>query len=163
MTLLEEIARKIEEINILYQFGMIFIIGLIPFLEAHVAVPVGVLLNLPLIPTAFLGIVANIISVMLVIVFTNFAKTKLTKNNKKTNVNSRFQKAQLYFNRYGVPGLSLMGPIVGANHISAFVSVAAGARRESVIVWQIISIILWGIGSGLLIYYGVDIYQWIKG
>ncbi|UOE62947.1 small multi-drug export protein [Priestia filamentosa] len=160
--MLEEIARKIEEINILYQFCMIFIIGLIPFLEAHVAVPVGVLLKLPLIPTALLGIVANIISVMLVIVFTNFAKTKLTKNNK-TNVNGRFQKAQLYFNRYGVPGLSLMGPIVGANHISAFVSVAAGARKESVIVWQIISIILWGIGSGLLIYYGVDIYQWIKG
>jgi hypothetical protein len=56
-----------------------------------------------------------------------------------------------------------MGPIVGANHISAFVSVAAGASKERVIIWQTISIILWGIGSGLLIYYGVDIYHWIKG
>ncbi|AWG44344.1 hypothetical protein BEH_26530 (plasmid) [Priestia filamentosa] len=82
---------------------------------------------------------------------------------KKSTLKGRLQKAQIYFNRYGVPGLSLMGPIVGANHISAFVSVAAGASKERVIVWQIISIILWGIGSGLLIYYGVDIYYWIKG
>ena len=161
--MLEDIVHKIEEINVVYQFVMIFIIGFIPFLEAHVAVPVGVLLKLPIISTALLGIMANIISVMLVILFTTLIKTKLTKNHNKSTLNGRLQKAQIYFNRYGVPGLSLMGPIVGANHISAFVSVAAGASKERVIVWQIISIILWGIGSGLLIYYGVDIYYWIKG
>ncbi|WP_197233023.1 small multi-drug export protein [Priestia endophytica] len=161
--MLEDIVHKIEEINIVYQFVMIFIIGFIPFLEAHVAVPVGVLLKLPIIPTALLGIVANIASVMLVILFTTLIKTKLTKNHNKSTLKGRLQKAQIYFNRYGVPGLSLMGPIVGANHISAFVSVAAGASKERVIVWQIISIILWGVGSGLLIYYGVDIYYWIKG
>jgi uncharacterized membrane protein len=161
--LLEDIVHKIEEINVVYQFVMIFTIGFIPFLEAHVAVPVGVLLKLPIIPTALLGIVANIASVMLVILFTTLIKTKLTKNHNKSTLKGRLQKAQIYFNRYGVPGLSLMGPIVGANHISAFVSVAAGASKERVIVWQIISIILWGVGSGLLIYYGVDIYYWIKG
>jgi membrane protein DedA with SNARE-associated domain len=161
--LLEDIVHKIEEINIVYQFVMIFIIGFIPFLEAHVAVPVGVLLKLPIISTALLGIVANIASVMLVILFTTLIKTKLTKSHNKSTLNGRLQKAQIYFNRYGVPGLSFMGPIVGANHISAFVSVAAGASKERVIIWQTISIILWGIGSGLLIYYGVDIYHWIKG
>lgn len=161
--MLEDIVHKIEEINVVYQFVMIFTIGFIPFLEAHVAVPVGVLLKLPIIPTALLGIVANIASVMLVILFTTLIKTKLTKNHNKSTLKGRLQKAQIYFNRYGVPGLSLMGPIVGANHISAFVSVSAGASKERVIVWQIISIILWGIGSGLLIYYGVDIYYWIKG
>ncbi|YCA46237.1 small multi-drug export protein (plasmid) [Bacillus sp. JZ8] len=161
--MLEDIVHKIEEINVVYQFVMIFTIGFIPFLEAHVAVPVGVLLKLPIIPTALLGIVANIASVMLVILFTTLIKTKLTKNHNKSTLKDRLQKAQIYFNRYGLPGLSLMGPIVGANHISAFVSVAAGASKERVIVWQIISIILWGIGSGLLIYYGVDIYYWIKG
>ncbi|MFP3886640.1 small multi-drug export protein [Priestia filamentosa] len=161
--MLEDIVHKIEEINVVYQFVMIFTIGFIPFLEAHVAVPAGVLLKLPIIPTALLGIVANIASVMLVILFTTLIKTKLTKNHNKSTLKGRLQKAQIYFNRYGVPGLSLMGPIVGANHISAFVSVAAGASKERVIVWQIISIILWGIGSGLLIYYGVDIYYWIKG
>jgi uncharacterized membrane protein len=161
--LLEDIVHKIEEINIVYQFVMIFIIGFTPFLEAHVAVPVGVLLKLPIISTALLGIVANIASVMLVILFTTLIKTKLTKSHNKSTLNGRLQKAQIYFNRYGVPGLSFMGPIVGANHISAFVSVAAGASKERVIIWQTISIILWGIGSGLLIYYGVDIYHWIKG
>lgn len=161
--MLQDIVHKMEEINVVYQFVMIFTIGFIPFLEAHVAVPVGVLLKLPIIPTALLGIVANIASVMLVILFTTLIKTKLTKNHNKSTLKGRLQKTQIYFNRYGVPGLSLMGPIVGANHISAFVSVAAGASKERVIVWQIISIILWGIGSGLLIYYGVDIYYWIKG
>ncbi|MGN7942109.1 small multi-drug export protein [Virgibacillus sp. 6R] len=160
--MLEEIVNRLQEANMILQFIMIFVIGFIPFLEAHVAVPVGVLLKLPFILTAFIGILANILSVMLVIMITTIGKAKWTKNHQKSTFSGRFQKAHHYFNKYGVPGLSLMGPIVGANHISSFVSIAAGASKERVIIWQIISIILWGVGSGILIHYGVDFYYWLK-
>ncbi|WP_369902151.1 small multi-drug export protein [Bacillus manliponensis] len=156
--MLQEIIQKISDINIFYQFLMIFIIGLIPFFEAHVAVPVGAFLNLPFIPVAALGIIANFLSVMLIILFANFLRSSFLKNRDKDSFfNKRFHKANSYFNKYGVPGLSLMGPILGANHISAFVSIVAGASKKQVITWQIISIILWGVGTGLLVLYGVDI------
>lgn len=158
--MIQDIIEKISEINIFYQFLMIFVIGFIPFLEAHVAVPVGVFLKLPFIPTAVLGIVANVLSVMVIIALAKVLRTKTLESKENHSFfNNRFYKARFYFNRYGVPGLSLMGPIIGANHIGAFVSIVAGASKKQVLTWQIISIVLWGIGTGILIFYGIDIYH----
>jgi uncharacterized membrane protein len=160
--LVEEILYRIKEMQLMYQFMMIFVIGFIPFLEAHVAVPLGVLLKVPFILTAFLGIGGNIISVLLLVLIVTLIKDKLNQHDRYPSINRRFVKARHYFDKYGVPGLALLGPIVGANHISALVSVVAGARKENVVLWQVISISVWGIGSGLLLFYGIDAYQWLK-
>ncbi|AKO93085.1 small multi-drug export protein [Priestia filamentosa] len=160
--MVEEILYRIKEMQLMYRFVMVFVIGFIPFLEAHVAVPLGILLELPFVLTAFLGIGGNIISVLLVVLFVTLIKDKLNHHDRYPSINRRFAKARHYFDKYGVPGLALLGPIVGANHISALVSVAASARKENIVLWQVISITVWGIGSGLLLFYGIDVYQWLK-
>ncbi|MFP7486755.1 small multi-drug export protein [Priestia filamentosa] len=160
--MVEEILYRIKEMQLIYRFVMVFVIGFIPFLEAHVAVPLGILLELPFVLTAFLGIGGNIISVLLVVLFVTLIKDKLNHHDRYPSINRRFAKARHYFDKYGVPGLALLGPIVGANHISALVSVAASARKENIVLWQVISITVWGIGSGLLLFYGIDVYQWLK-
>ncbi|ANY71286.1 small multi-drug export protein [Paenibacillus ihbetae] len=152
--MIQDILQKVEHIPILYQFISIFIISLIPFLEAHVAVPVGVLLKLPFVPIALLAVAGNWLSVMFVILFSSWIKSKFTDPNGDSFVHRRFQKGRLYFNRFGVPGLSLAGPIIGANHIGALICTMAAANKKNIIIWQTVSILLWAVGSGLLIYYG---------
>ncbi|MCM3538341.1 small multi-drug export protein [Priestia endophytica] len=158
--MVEEILYRIKEMELMYQFMMIFVIGFIPFLEAHVAVPLGVLLKLPFILTTFLGIGGNIISVLLLVLIVTLIKDKLNQHDRYPSINRRFAKARHYFDKYGVPGLALLGPIVGTNHISTLVSVAAGVRKENIVLWQVISISIWGIGSGLFLFYGIAAYQW---
>lgn len=153
--MIQDILEKVEHIPVLYQLLSVFIISIIPFLEAHVAVPVGVLLQLPFIPIAALAIVGNWLSVLIIIISSSWIKSRFSyKEGSESFVHRRFQKGKLYFNRYGVPGISLLGPVIGANHIGAIICIVASANKKNIIIWQTISIILWAIGSGLLIYFG---------
>lgn len=163
--MIEEIFQRVEEVNVIYQYIALFIIGFVPFLEAFVAIPIGVLLDLPFIIVVLVGITANWLSVMAVIVFSSFIRSLFSekkKNNSDRFINRRFQKAKTYFNKYGVPGISLLGPIIGTNHIGALVCIIAKANKKDIIVWQTISIVIWAVGIGILLIYGVDIYNNIK-
>jgi hypothetical protein len=162
---IQEILQRIEEVNVIYQFIAIFIIGFVPFLEAFVAVPIGILLDLPFILVVLVGATSNWLSVMAVIVFSSFIRSwflEKERNNSDHFINRRFQKTKLYFNKYGVPGISLLGPIMGTNHIGALVCIMARATKKNVILWQTVSIVFWAVGTGILLIYGVDIYNKIK-
>lgn len=163
--MIEEIFQRVEEVNVIYQYIAVFIIGFVPFLEAFVAVPIGVLLDLPFILVVLVGITANWLSVMAMIVFSSFIRSLFSKKEKNHSdhfINRRFQKAKTYFNKYGVPGISLLGPIIGTNHIGALVCIIAKANKKNIILWQTISIVIWAVGTGVLLIYGVDIYNNIK-
>ncbi|HEX7351920.1 small multidrug efflux protein [Brachybacterium sp.] len=45
--------------------------------------------------------------------------------------------------RFGVPGASLIGPLALPTHLTAATLVATGVRRNWVLLWQIIAIVLW--------------------
>lgn len=163
--MIQEIFQRVEEVNVIYQFIAIFIIGFVPFLEAFVAVPIGILLELPFTLVVLVGATANWLSVMAVIVFSTIIKSWFSEKEKNKSdhfINRRFQKAKLYFNKYGVPGISLLGPVIGTNHIGALVCIIAKANIKNIILWQSISIVIWAVGTGVLLIYGVDIYNNIK-
>lgn len=163
--MIQDIFQRVEEINVIYQYIAVFIIGFMPFLEAFVAVPIGILLDLPFILVVLVGATANWLSVMVLIVFSSFTRSLFSereKNNSDHFINRRFQKAKAYFNKYGVPGIALLGPIIGTNHIGALVCIIAKANKKNIILWQTVSIVIWAIGTGVLLIYGVDIYNNIK-
>lgn len=135
--MIQDIFQRVEEVNVVFQYIAVFIVGMVPFLEAFVAV----------------------------IVFSSFIRTLFFKeegNHSDHFIHRRFQKAKIYFNKYGVPGISLIGPVIGANHIGALVCIIANANKNNIILWQTISIIIWALGTGLLLVFGVDIYNNIK-
>ncbi|GIN98048.1 hypothetical protein J6TS1_39180 [Siminovitchia terrae] len=163
--MIQDIFQRVEEINVIYQYIAVFIIGFVPFLEAFVAVPIGILLDLPFILVVLVGATANWLSVMVLIVFSSFTRSLFSereKNNSDHFIIRRFQKAKAYFNKYGVPGIALLGPIIGTNHIGALVCIIAKANKKNIILWQTVSIVIWAIGTGVLLIYGVDIYNNIK-
>ena len=45
--------------------------------------------------------------------------------------------------RFGVPGASLIGPLALPTHLTAATLVATGVRRNWVLLWQIIAILMW--------------------
>ncbi|RDW15129.1 small multi-drug export protein [Oceanobacillus chungangensis] len=160
--MIEEILQMVEEVNVIYQYIAVFIIGFVPFLKAFVAVPIGVLLDLHFILVVLVGVTANWLSVMAVIIFSSFIRSLFSEKeriNSDRFINRRFQKAKTYFNKYGVPGISLLGPIIGTNHIGALVCIIAKANKKNIILWQTISIVIWAVGTGVLFIYGVDIYN----
>ncbi|WP_139365688.1 hypothetical protein [Shouchella patagoniensis] len=98
------------------------------------------MLGFPLIPVGIIAIVGNLISVLGFI----WIIDKVRGGNKERKEGGRWRRAQNFFRKYGVPGVSLAGPLIGY-HIGAAIALAAGASRQYVTLWQIIAITLWAI------------------
>ena len=63
------------------------------------------------------------------------------------------------FDRYGVAGVSLLGQTILPSQITSAAMVSFGANRNAVIMWQVISIILWGVAFGVLTTLGVSLVR----
>ena len=68
---------------------------------------------------------------------------------------ARRAKLRQRFDKYGVAGVSLLGQTLLPSQITAAAMVSFGASRNSVIFWQVISIIMWGVTFGVLTLLGV--------
>lgn len=55
----------------------------------------------------------------------------------------------------------MLGPIIGANRIGALVCVLCNANKRNIMFWQTISVAAWGIGTGVLVLLGIDLYSTI--
>lgn len=63
------------------------------------------------------------------------------------------------FDRFGVPGVSLLGQTVLPSQITSGMMVSFGASRNAVIVWQVISIIIWAIVFALIGQAGIALFR----
>ncbi|MCY7593458.1 DNA-binding protein, partial [Bacillus altitudinis] len=45
--------------------------------------------------------------------------------------------------RYGLPGLALIGPFIIGSHLAAFMCMSFGTKRKQVTVWMTVSLIMW--------------------
>jgi hypothetical protein len=60
------------------------------------------------------------------------------------------------FDRYGVPGVSLLGPLLLPSHVTAAAMVGFGAPKVRVFVWGVIAVGLWAVVLGVLAYLAVQ-------
>lgn len=158
--LVQKFVYQLTELNELLQYGGVFLISFIPFVESPGGAIVGTLIGLPVLLALFISMLGNWISIMFVILPFDALLTKI--RNRKTPsqgfIHHRAMKARERYDKYGVPGLALIAPLVASAHIAAFTSLVAGASRRSVITWHTISIIVWGfIGGaiGMLLYFEI--------
>ena len=53
---------------------------------------------------------------------------------------AKFQRA---YERYGVPGVSLLGPLLLPTHFTATMLAASGVGKTRILIWQALAIIAW--------------------
>lgn len=149
--MVQEFVGQLSELDLLLQYLGVFIISFIPFVESPGSAIVGSLIGIPIIVAVIISIIGNWISVIFVILFFNALFTKIRNRNSKKEgfVHNRATKARERYDKYGVPGLALIAPLVASAHIAAFTSLAAGANKRSVIFWHSVSIVFWGILGGV--------------
>ncbi|KQZ09256.1 hypothetical protein ASD23_13350 [Agromyces sp. Root1464] len=75
----------------------------------------------------------------------------------ETAESPRREKLRRMFDKYGVAGVSLIGQTFLPSQITSAAMVSFGANRNTVIFWQIISIVLWGTVFGVLATLGVSL------
>lgn len=138
-----------------FQWVGVFLAAAIPFVESYFGSVIGIIAGVNPIVAILAAIIGNIVSMTLFVLFAHGVREKATASRADLPLSPRREKLRARFDRYGVPGVSLAGQIILPSQITSAAMVSFGASKNAVILWQIISITLWGAVFGVLATLGV--------
>ena len=116
----------------LWTYMIIFALAAIPFFEIVVIIPIAIVGGLPAIPVMLLSFIGNLLTIVLLINCVDLLRRWFLKNKDPKNLNSkRFSRARSIWDKFGIPGLLFIGPIVVGSHLSALPSIVFGLAEVS--------------------------------
>ncbi|MFF1574250.1 hypothetical protein ACFVWR_16020 [Leifsonia sp. NPDC058292] len=135
----------------------IALVSAIPFVEVYLGTTIGIVAGVHPVVAASAAIVGNAAAVLGVIFVADWVRGRVrgrVRPSEPSPVTPRRARLTKLFNRFGVPGVSLLGH---PTQISSAALIAFGARLRTVILWQLISIVLWGALVAALVGLGVQV------
>jgi hypothetical protein len=132
----------------LEQLGLlgIFIAGAIPWFEAIAVVPAGILFGLDPILTVAAAALGNAITIFIFAYSGNSIRSWIMKRRVakgKSAESPKYLKAQKAFDKYGIYGMAILGPILIGTQFAAAVSVAAGVKPLKVSILVSAAMLIW--------------------
>ncbi|QJW34909.1 hypothetical protein [Cellulosimicrobium protaetiae] len=152
VTGLQELTQSLPP---LLRWVGVLLAGAVPYVEAEGAAVLGVVAGVNPVVAILAGIVGNAIALAVVIWLIGAARSGVTRHRVAEKSPKR-QRMRRVFDRYGVPGVSLLGPLLLPSHVTAAAMVGFGAPRSRVFVWGVIAVSLWAIVLGVVVHLGVS-------
>jgi Ca2+/H+ antiporter, TMEM165/GDT1 family len=126
----------------------VFVSAATPWLEVVVVVPAAIAAGLAPLPVALVAFAGNLLTLVLVIVagdrMAAWWRRRRDEGEPRTAAPSgRNRRAQRILERWGLPGLALVGPLVTGTHLAALLAVGIGAARHRVLAWMVGGLVLW--------------------
>ncbi|MDP5276338.1 small multi-drug export protein [Chengkuizengella axinellae] len=147
--------------EILWPYLLVFIFSAIPLFEAYGVIPIAIVAGLSPIPVVIIGLTGNILTVILLILFIEKVKewrNKVKKNKKQGVANKRSLRAEKLWKKYGLIGLTIIGPLLVGSHLASFMSLVFGGTKTKTLYWMIASITMWSLLFSILTYFGINIF-----
>ncbi|GKW46754.1 small multi-drug export protein [Planococcus sp. NCCP-2050] len=144
----------------IYEYFLVFLGAAIPWFEIALVIPLGIVWGLSPFWVMVMAFVGNMLTVLaLIIGFDKFKDWYIKRQEAKGKTDSKKnERAKNIWNKYGLPGLALLGPILIGTHIAAFIGMTLGATKRNTTIWLTISIGLWTLVFGLATAFGFDFF-----
>jgi len=162
MNLVETFQDIVAQVPDLVQPLIIALAGAIPFIEGEGAVAIGILGGITPVVAAIAAIVGNFLCVAVLVIASSGARSAIVNRSRTrpaalagggTVIDdepettprgaARREKFQRAFERYGVPGVSLLGPLLLPTHFTATMLAASGVGKGRILIWQAVAIVGW--------------------
>lgn len=131
----------------------VFLGGALPWLEAVVVIPAGVLAGLPVVPVIAVGTLGNLLTVALAAFAGEGIKKRWSawrsRRKPRARTSRSQERIQRLMERGGLPLLALLGPIGIGTQASAIVAVAAGSSALRSFLWIASGTVAWCIVAGI--------------
>jgi membrane protein YqaA with SNARE-associated domain len=127
----------------------VMVAAAVPFIESYFGSVIGVLAGIDPVIAIAAAIAGNVISMLVFVLGAHRVRSKVVSARTAKEPSARRQKLRAQFDKYGVAGVSLLGQTILPSQITSAAMVSFGASKNAVIMWQIISIILWGVAFGI--------------
>ncbi|MGO2034922.1 MAG: hypothetical protein ACTH2U_00485 [Brevibacterium sp.] len=138
------------------QWAGVMLASAIPFVESYFGSVIGVAIGLHPVIAILVAVIGNVVSMLIFVYGAGAIRDRATKN-KEVEDKPKRQRLKRMFDKFGVPGVSLLGQTLLPSQITSSAMVGFGANRNVVAFWQIISIILWGVLFGVLATLGIEL------
>lgn len=146
----ETVTQFVASLPFHWQWLGVMVAGTIPFIESYLGTTIGVLVGIHPVCAAAAAIVGNAASMLVFVLTVHKARTTVVGSQSRHELSPRKLKLKKMFDRYGVAVVSLVGQTVLPSQITSAAMVGFGASRTTVIAWQLVSIVLWGVVFALL-------------
>lgn len=173
MNLVESFQNLVAQVPELLQPLIVALAGAVPFIEGEGAAAIGIIGGLNPVVAAVAGAVGNFICVAVLVLLSSGARGAIVNRSRARRVgvgggssasavgmsggssveegSPRKAKFQRAFERYGVPGVSLLGPLLLPTQFTAVMLAGAGVSKGRILVWQGVAIAVWTTAVTLLI------------
>lgn len=131
-------------------------------MEGEGGAALGILVGTPPVVAIIAGIVGNFACVVvLAMVAAKTREAVVTRRAAGQTLvaeapSPRNRKVLAALEKYGVPGVSLLGPLLVPTMFTATALVAAGVRPGRVLFWQGLATVLWTTAIGVLVALGLS-------
>ncbi|GAA1236351.1 hypothetical protein JOF42_001249 [Microbacterium phyllosphaerae] len=162
MNLIETFQGFVAQVPELVQPLIVALAGAIPFIEGEGAVSIGIIGGIHPVVAAIAAMVGNFLCVAVLAIASSGARTAIVNRSRSREAvlagtsggvesvpaesergGARREKFQRAFERYGVPGVSLLGPLLLPTQFTATMLAAAGVGKVRILIWQAVAIIGW--------------------
>lgn len=174
MSLIEILQDLIGKVPELLQPVIVAAAGAIPFIEGEGGVAIGIIGGINPVVAAIAAMAGNFLCVAALVLLSSGARnavvtrhrakasaragaaaggetvlmTAPTDSSRSATRKAKFQRA---YERYGVPGVSLLGPLLLPTHFTATMLAASGVGKTRILIWQAVAIIAWTTLTALII------------
>lgn len=141
----------------LLQWAGVALVSAIPFVESYFGSVLGVLSGMNPVVAILAAVVGNVCSMLLFVLGAHRVRSRMVGGRAPVEPTPRRRRLRNLFDKYGVAGVSLLGQTVLPSQITSAAMVSFGAPKNVVILWQIISIVVWGAAFGILAWLGFSL------
>ncbi len=170
MNLIEMFQNLVAQVPELVQPVIVALAGAVPFIEGEGAATIGIVGGIHPVIAALAAMIGNFACVTVLVLLSARARravvahrahareavlvggaglvesvdtAKAAPADESPRKAARRAKFQRSFERYGVPGVSLLGPLLLPTQFTATMLVAAGITTARVLFWQGVAIVFW--------------------
>ncbi|ABI56641.1 small multi-drug export protein [Alkalilimnicola ehrlichii MLHE-1] len=138
----------------LWSYLLVFLMAATPWVELLVVIPLGVAMGLSPYGVALVALLGNALPVVLIAV--GWRTWQRWRGQPRRALKPRVQRV---WNRWGLPGLALLGPLVTGIHLATVAALALRSSTRATAAWMVGSLVVWTLATTLVTVGGVAFYQ----
>jgi membrane protein YqaA with SNARE-associated domain len=121
----------------------VFAAAAVPALEVLLVIPPAVVLGLHPVGVAVAAFLGNLAGVVAVVAAGDRAQRWWRARRPPRDHSKRKERAIAVFRRWGLPGLTLVGPLTIGSHLAALLALSLRAAPLPVVAWSAVSLGGW--------------------
>lgn len=138
-------STALEDASGVGRYLLVFLLAMIPAIEPFIVIPAAIGLGLDPVLTGVAAFAGSLTAVGLIVVahqgLTAWWARRTGADPRDSS--ARYDRLRRLWNRYGLPGISLAGPILAGIHLTALLAVAVGARTRLTVAWLAAGLGVW--------------------